>query len=151
MKSDADEAIEQAREAMRRMNEALKKDGLAPQITAGMVVPLHKAFKPVPFFIKGCGNGSGGDCVEWQETFGFFKQHLNEALNPIGFYVLGSASDGAAARVKAQTERCSSTPDSWTPSVYGVRKGVWAVLDTMVDKACGAFIFVALTPAMALQ
>ena len=59
MKSDADEAIKQAKEAMERMNEALKKDNLAPQITAGMVVPLHKAFKPVLFFIKGCGNGSG--------------------------------------------------------------------------------------------
>jgi len=138
MKSDADEAIEQAREAMDRMNEALKKDNLAPQITAGMVVPLHKAFKPVLFFIKGCGNGSGGDHVEWQDTFGFFKDKLNSALNPIGFYVLGSASDGAAARVKAQTECCSTTfSDAWTPSVYAVRKGVWTVLDDIVKEACG--------------
>ena len=136
MKSDADEAIKQAREAMDRMKEALKKDNLAPQITAGMVVPLHKAFKPVLFFIKGCGNGSGGDHVEWQDTFRFFKDKLNSALNPIGFYVLGSASDGAAARVKAQTERCSSVPGSWTPSMYAVREGVWAVLDRIVMKAC---------------
>ena len=138
MKSDADEAIKQAREAMDRMKEALKKDNLAPQITAGMVVPLHKAFKPVLFFIKGCGNGRGATTWSGKTPFGFFKDKLNSALNPIGFYVLGSASDGAAARVKAQTECCSTTfSDAWTPSVYAVRKGVWTVLDDIVKEACG--------------
>ena len=134
--SKAVEVIKQAEEALIGIKNSLVENGLAPQITAGMVVPLHKALKPVPFFIKGCGNGSGGKQEEWQKTFGFFKDKLNRALNPIGLYVLGSASDGAAARVKAQTERCSSVPGSWTPSMYAVREGVWAVLDRIVMKVC---------------